>query len=175
MLTDMFWILYSIMRQVVFHVHSANCLHPEESQNRPPIVSIPHSAHRFSRVSVWCIGYLMRCLVVLNMHRGFSNKRLTGGSYSRNSSESEYFDRPISGLAKSEGTTMSEEKDRVTGTANEVKGRVKSAAGDLTGDNQTKAEGKLDELKGKLQQGLADAKEKADELVDRVTGDDKKK
>jgi uncharacterized protein YjbJ (UPF0337 family) len=70
---------------------------------------------------------------------------------------------------------MSEEKDRVTGTANEVKGRVKSAAGELSGDNQTKAEGKLDELKGKLQQGLADAKEKADELVDRVTGDDKKK
>jgi uncharacterized protein YjbJ (UPF0337 family) len=69
---------------------------------------------------------------------------------------------------------MSDEKDKVEGTANEIKGRVKSAAGELSGDNQTKVEGKLDELKGKLQQGLAEAKEKADELVDRVTGDDKK-
>ncbi len=69
---------------------------------------------------------------------------------------------------------MGDEKDRAEGTANEVKGRVKSAAGALTGDDKTQAEGKLDELKGKLQQGLADVKEKADELVDRVSRDDKK-
>ena len=70
---------------------------------------------------------------------------------------------------------MSDEKDKAEGTANGIKGRVKSAAGELSGDRKTQAEGKLDELKGKLQQGLADAKEKADELVDRVTGDDKQK
>ena len=69
---------------------------------------------------------------------------------------------------------MSEEKDRAEGTANEIKGRVKSAAGELSGNDQTKAEGKLDQMKGKLQQGLADAKDKADDLIDRVTGDDKK-
>jgi uncharacterized protein YjbJ (UPF0337 family) len=45
------------------------------------------------------------------------------------------------------------------GKAEEAKGRVEQAAGDLTGDNETKAHGMLDEVKGKLRQGADKARE----------------
>jgi len=47
------------------------------------------------------------------------------------------------------------------GSADETKGRIKQAAGDLTDDKELKREGKIDEAGGK-------AKDKADELVDKV-------
>ena len=43
------------------------------------------------------------------------------------------------------------------GSADETKGRIKQAAGDLTDDKELKREGKIDEAGGK-------AKDKADEL-----------
>jgi uncharacterized protein YjbJ (UPF0337 family) len=46
------------------------------------------------------------------------------------------------------------------GKTEEAKGRVEQAAGDLTGDNETKAHGMLDEAKGKLRQGADKAREK---------------
>ncbi|MGH9030919.1 MAG: CsbD family protein [Acidimicrobiia bacterium] len=54
------------------------------------------------------------------------------------------------------------------GKADEFKGRVKEAAGDLTDDDDLKAEGKTDKAGGKLKQGLEDAKDKGEELVDKV-------
>ncbi|HEY4578688.1 MAG TPA: CsbD family protein, partial [Savagea sp.] len=39
-------------------------------------------------------------------------------------------------------------KDHIKGTADEVKGNVKEAAGKATGDSSTEAKGKLDQLKG---------------------------
>ncbi len=42
-------------------------------------------------------------------------------------------------------------KDRVQGAARTIKGRVKKAAGDLTGNRQTKSEGNVDELAGRVQ------------------------
>ena len=48
------------------------------------------------------------------------------------------------------------------GSADETKGRIKQAAGDLTDDKDLKREGEIDEAGGK-------AKEKANELVDKVT------
>lgn len=70
---------------------------------------------------------------------------------------------------------MSDEtKDKVEGKADEVAGKVKSAIGNITGDDKTKAEGKMDEAAGKVKQGVADVKEKVGDMVDKVTGDDKK-
>ena len=65
-------------------------------------------------------------------------------------------------------------RDRIEGTVDEMKGRGKSAVGDLTGDKDTRAEGDLDQAKGKLKQGMADIKDKVDEIADRLKGDDKK-
>lgn len=55
-------------------------------------------------------------------------------------------------------------------TTDDVKGRLKEAAGSLTGDEKLKNEGRVDQASGKL-------KKKAGELVDKVrdavSGDDK--
>lgn len=61
-------------------------------------------------------------------------------------------------------------KDRIEGTMDEVKGRGKSAWGELTDDPETKAEGDADQVSGKVKQGMADAKDKVDDVVKKVTG-----
>ncbi len=61
-------------------------------------------------------------------------------------------------------------KDRIDGKVDEIAGRGKSAVGDLTGDEQLKSEGDADQASGKLKQGVADLKDKADDLVKKVTG-----
>jgi uncharacterized protein YjbJ (UPF0337 family) len=50
----------------------------------------------------------------------------------------------------------------------EVKGNAKQAAGDLTGDDDLKREGKIDEAGGKLKEGFEKAKDKVGDLVDDV-------
>jgi len=60
-------------------------------------------------------------------------------------------------------------RDRIEGKADELTGRGKSAVGDLTGDDQTRAEGDADQTQGKLKQGLADVKDKVDDMVKKVT------
>ncbi len=60
-------------------------------------------------------------------------------------------------------------RDRIEGTLDEVKGRGKSAFGELTGDEQTQTEGETDQASGKLQQGIADVKDKVDDAVKKVT------
>jgi uncharacterized protein YjbJ (UPF0337 family) len=42
-------------------------------------------------------------------------------------------------------------KDQVEGNARIVKGRIKKAAGALTGNRQMESEGKVDELAGRVQ------------------------
>jgi uncharacterized protein YjbJ (UPF0337 family) len=42
-------------------------------------------------------------------------------------------------------------ENNLRGKGNDVKGRIKDGAGGLLGDNQMQAEGKLDRLKGKVQ------------------------
>lgn len=52
------------------------------------------------------------------------------------------------------------DKDRIKGSANQAAGKAKEWAGKLTGDKKTEAEGKADQLKGKVQNtvgGLKDA------------------
>ena len=50
----------------------------------------------------------------------------------------------------------------------EVKGRAKQAAGDITDDDRMKREGKADETGGKVKGAMGDAKDKMDDAVDSV-------
>ena len=50
------------------------------------------------------------------------------------------------------------------GKLNQVKGRVKQAVGDLTGDRSMHASGTKDKLKGKLQETYGEVKEKEAKL-----------
>ncbi len=57
-------------------------------------------------------------------------------------------------------------EDSAKGKAKEMKGRIKDAAGGLTGDRSLEAEGKLDQVKGKLQDALGKAERKLDREPD---------
>ncbi len=61
-------------------------------------------------------------------------------------------------------------RDRIEGKVDELTGRGKSAFGELTDDDQTRAEGDADQTQGKLKQGIADVKDKVDDVVKKVTG-----
>lgn len=52
--------------------------------------------------------------------------------------------------------------------ADDLKGRVKEAAGDLTGDEDLEREGKTDRAAGKIKDVIDDAKDKLDDAVDAV-------
>lgn len=54
------------------------------------------------------------------------------------------------------------------GKFDEVKGRVKEAAGDLTGDDELAEEGERDQAAGKAKQLVDDVKDKANEVIDGV-------
>lgn len=53
-------------------------------------------------------------------------------------------------------------EDSAKGKGNDLKGRIKDAAGGLTGDESLQAEGKLDRLKGKAQDTLGKVERKLD-------------
>ena len=55
--------------------------------------------------------------------------------------------------------------------ADEAKGRVKEAAGDLTDDKDLKREGKVDRASGEVKDKVGDA---SDKVKDAVTSDDDK-
>lgn len=48
----------------------------------------------------------------------------------------------------------------------QVKGRIKEAAGDLTDNKDLKREGKTDQTAGKAKEVIGDVKEKAEDTVD---------
>jgi uncharacterized protein YjbJ (UPF0337 family) len=50
----------------------------------------------------------------------------------------------------------------------QAKGKVKQAAGDLTGDDDLRREGKVDEASGKAKGKLEEVKDKAEDAVDAV-------
>ena len=56
---------------------------------------------------------------------------------------------------------MSGEKDKVTG-------RMKQAAGDLTGDDDLEREGEREEAAGKLKDKVDDVKDRANDAIDDV-------
>lgn len=53
------------------------------------------------------------------------------------------------------------DKDRIEGAARTVKGSIKEAAGKLTGDKKTEAEGHADKAAGKVQNTIGGAKDAA--------------
>ena len=53
-------------------------------------------------------------------------------------------------------------KDRLKGLGKEAEGRLRNAAGGLTGNTKEQVKGKAQEIKGKVQQGIGKAKQDAD-------------
>lgn len=53
--------------------------------------------------------------------------------------------------------------DSLSGKGNDLKGKVKDAAGGLTGDSSLQGEGKLDQLKGKVQDAVGKVERKISE------------
>jgi uncharacterized protein YjbJ (UPF0337 family) len=51
------------------------------------------------------------------------------------------------------------------GTTDDAKGRIKEAAGDLTGDGDLKREGKVDKASGKAKDAVGDAADKVKGVV----------
>lgn len=49
--------------------------------------------------------------------------------------------------------------DRIEGAATNMGGKIKEAAGDVTGDEKLKAEGKADQIKGKTQNAIGGLKD----------------
>jgi len=56
----------------------------------------------------------------------------------------------------------------MSGEFDQAKGRAKQAAGDLTGDDELKREGKADEAAGKVKDAVDDAKDKVVDAVDKL-------
>ena len=55
-----------------------------------------------------------------------------------------------------------------SGKTDEVKGRVKEAAGALTGDKKLKREGKADQSAAKIKKAVDKVKKKTEEVIDDV-------
>jgi uncharacterized protein YjbJ (UPF0337 family) len=53
----------------------------------------------------------------------------------------------------------------MSGETDQVKGRIKQAAGDLTGDDELKREGKTDEAAGKVKDKVSDAVDKVKDAL----------
>ena len=51
------------------------------------------------------------------------------------------------------------DRDRIKGSATNLKGKAKQVAGKLTGDAKLKAEGKADQVSGKLRNAFGGAKD----------------
>lgn len=49
--------------------------------------------------------------------------------------------------------------DRVEGAAKNIGGKIKEAAGNVTGDEKLKAEGKADQISGKVQNAVGGVKD----------------
>ncbi|MGA7758212.1 MAG: CsbD family protein [Ilumatobacteraceae bacterium] len=56
----------------------------------------------------------------------------------------------------------------MSGETDQAKGRIKQAAGDLTGNDDLEREGEADETAGKVKNMFGDAKDKLDDAVDSV-------
>lgn len=56
----------------------------------------------------------------------------------------------------------------MSGEADQAKGRIKQAAGDLTDNDDLKNEGRKDEAAGKVKEAADDVKDKLDDAVDKV-------
>jgi uncharacterized protein YjbJ (UPF0337 family) len=60
------------------------------------------------------------------------------------------------------------DKDKIKGTIDDVKGRVKRQTGEWTGDEKLQSEGATDQAKGKVEKAWGNVKEGARELKEDV-------
>ena len=56
----------------------------------------------------------------------------------------------------------------MSGQGDQLKGRLKQAAGDIADDDRLRDEGERDETAGKVKDKIGDAKDKLEDLVDGV-------
>jgi uncharacterized protein YjbJ (UPF0337 family) len=59
------------------------------------------------------------------------------------------------------------DKDRVAGSAKEIKGAVKEAVGKVVGDAKLESEGKVDRAKGKVQNAIGGLKDVVRDAVEK--------
>lgn len=57
--------------------------------------------------------------------------------------------------------------DRIEGAAKNIGGKVKEAAGKVTGDTKLQAEGKADQVEGKVQNAVGSAKDSARDAMNK--------
>ncbi len=57
----------------------------------------------------------------------------------------------------------------MSGKSDQLKGRVKEAAGAITDNNKLRREGKVDQAKGKVKQAVDKAADRAKDVLDRAT------
>jgi uncharacterized protein YjbJ (UPF0337 family) len=57
-------------------------------------------------------------------------------------------------------------KDRIQGSFDQAKGKVKEVAGKATGDTKLETEGKADQIKGKVQNTIGGMKDTVKEAID---------
>jgi uncharacterized protein YjbJ (UPF0337 family) len=58
---------------------------------------------------------------------------------------------------------------RIEGTWNDIKGKVKEGVGDLTGDERLQGEGQVDQLQGKIQKGVGEVQDTLQDAGDRIS------
>ena len=63
---------------------------------------------------------------------------------------------------------MGSTTDKIKGTANEAIGKAKQGIGEAAGSDKMQGEGAIQEMKGKGQKALGDAKEATKDAVDRA-------
>ena len=51
------------------------------------------------------------------------------------------------------------DKDRIKGSAEQAKGKIKEVAGKVTGDSKMQGEGKADQVKGKIRNAVGGVKD----------------
>ena len=64
-------------------------------------------------------------------------------------------------------TAPTQSKETRVSNADEAKGRIKEAAGDLTGDKDLQREGKVDQASGKAKDAVDDVSDKAKDVLKR--------
>ncbi|MFB2550899.1 CsbD family protein [Ensifer soli] len=63
---------------------------------------------------------------------------------------------------------MGSMSEKISGVGNQIAGKAKQAIGEATGNDRLNAEGKGQEVKGKLQKASGDAKDAVKSAVDRM-------
>jgi uncharacterized protein YjbJ (UPF0337 family) len=61
-------------------------------------------------------------------------------------------------------------RDELEGKAEQIKGKIKQAAGDLTDDEDLHGEGVADEAEGNVQEGFGKVRRKAGEALEDIGG-----